>query len=325
MIDQIVTNATRKHAAMQNLNDLRHFYNHTIHPELMRMERRRHHLLTVMGGAFLAILGIVVLQFYANILPLTLALALPLVYYISTMFTQWEDFRATFKPKVVSLLLDFIDNDVTYNVPLKYMEKGSISPEVFKESRLFNSAAPDYVGEDYIKGEMGELDFELSELSVKEFSPVRNRLDDVFRGVLLHARYRREVQPQGGEILVLPRKERQFLAKTIKSFTANGGRQFDRLTANFMNTFIVYATTFANTRGFLSVEMQEAILNYRQKESKEVYISFIGNDIYIAVAQEKDLLEPALWQSNVSFDLIREYYEDLTLLLSIILDIDANN
>jgi hypothetical protein len=54
-------------------------------------------------------------------------------------------------------------------------------------------------------------------------------------------------------------------------------------------------------------------------------MSFIGNDIYIAVTQEKDLLEPALWQSNVSFELIKEYYDDLTLLLSIIIHIDANN
>ena len=310
---------------MQNLNDLRHFYNHTIHPELMRMERKRHYLLTVMGIAFLTILGIIFLQFYLNILVLTLVLVVPLVLYITYMFNEWDNFRATFKPKVVTLLLDFIDNDVTYNVPLKYMEKASISPEVFQASRLFNSAAPDYVGEDYIKGEMGELDFEMSELSVKEFSPVRNRLDDVFRGVMLHARYRRKVQPESGEILVLPRQERQFLSKTIKSFTAKGGRQFDTLTQIFMDTFVVYSTANANTRGFLSTEMQEAILKYRDKETKEVYISFIGSDIYIAVKQEKDLLEPALWQSNVSFDLIREYYEDLTMLLSIVLDIDANN
>lgn len=231
----------------------------------------------------------------------------------------------TFKPRVITLLLDFIDNDVTYNVPLKYIEKASIPPSVFAQSRLFNSSAPDYVGEDYIKGEMGELDFELSELSVKEFSPVRNRLDDVFRGVFLHARFRREVQSEKGEILVLPRNQRQFLSKTIKAFTVKGGRQFDRLLPKFNDIFVVYATADANTRGFLSENMQESILKYREKEGNEVYLSFIHNAIYVAVSQEKDLLEPALWQSNMSFDLIREFYEDITLLLSIVLDIDANN
>ena len=93
----------------------------------------------------------------------------------------------------------------------------------------------------------------------------------------------------------------------------------------FSDEFVVYKTQNANIKGFLSSDMQRAILKYKENEGKEVYISFIANDIYIAVSQDKDLLEPVLWQSNVSFELIKEFYEDLTLLLSIVLDIDANN
>ena len=274
---------------MQNLNDLRQFYNHTIHPELLRMERRRQRLLMVMGLSFLAILATIFLQFYVGILVLTLVLAVPLVLYVTYVYNEFESFRNTFKPRVVTLLLDFIDNDVTYNVPLRYVESGAIDPSVFAASRLFNTAAPDFIGEDYITGEMGELDFELSELAVKEFSPVRNRLDDVFRGVFLHARFRREVQAESQEILVLPRHERQYLTKTVKAFTIKGGRQFDRLTAKFNEIFVVYTTADANTRGFLSENMQAAILRYRESENREVYLSFIGSDIYVAVQQERDL------------------------------------
>lgn len=310
---------------MQTLNELRQFYNHTIHPELMRMERHRHRMLLFLGISFLILLGIFLLQIYINILVITLAMMVPLVMYITYIFNELDTFRNTFKPKIVTLLLDFIDNDVTFNIPLKYSEKGAISPETFADSRLFNTVAPDYIGEDYITGEMGELEFEMSELSVKEFSPVRNRLDDVFRGVFLHARFRREVQISDGEILVLPRNKKQYLSKTIKSFTVRGGREFDPPNMRFSDEFVVYRTQNANIKGFLSNDMQKAILKYHENERKEVYISFIANDIYIAVSQEKDLLEPVVWQSNVSFDLIKEFYEDLTLLLSIVMDIDANN
>jgi hypothetical protein len=310
---------------MQSLQDLRLFYNHTIHPELMRMEQRRHRLLLFLGVSFLLLLTIILLQIYIKILVISLVLFIPLVGYISYIYNELESFRSTFKPKIVSLLLDFIDNDVTYNVPLKYIENGSISPQTFKASRLFNSEAPDFMGEDYIEGEMGELSFEMSELSVKEFSPVRNRLDDVFRGVFLHARFRRPVQQESGEILLLPRHRKQYLSKSIKSFTVNGARQFEPQLQRFNDEFVIYTTTNANTKGFLSEDMQKAILKYRAQEGKEVYMSFIANDIYIAVAQEKDLLEPVIWQSNVSFELIREFYEDITLLLSIVLDIDSNN
>jgi Ca2+/Na+ antiporter len=309
----------------QSLSELRKFYNHTITPELRRMETRRHNMLIFLGASFLVLLAIVLLQIYIKILVVTLVLTIPLALYISYIFKELDEYRNTFKPKVVNLLLDFIDNDVTYNVPLKYFDKGSISPQVFAASRLFNSAAPDFSGEDYISGEMGELDFEMSEVSVKEFSPVRNRLDDVFRGVLLHARFRREVQIEGGEILVLPRHRKPFLSKTIKAFTVKGGHTFEPKNQRFNDEFVVFATATANLRGFLSDDMQRAILRYRERENKDIYMSFIGSDIYIAVTQDKDLLEPELWQSNMSFDLIREYYEDLTLLLSIVLDIDANN
>ena len=310
---------------MQTLSDLRLFYNHTIHPELMRMEQRRHRLLLFLGISFFILLGIVLFQIYINILVITLFLMIPLAMYISYVFNELETFRHTFKPKIVSLVLDFIDNDVTFNTDLQYNEDASISCETFASSRLFNTAAPDYVGEDYITGEMGELEFEMSELQVKEFSLVRNRLDDVFRGVFLHARFKHDVQEKTGEIVVLPRHRKQFLSKSIKSFTVNGGRAYEPQNPRFRDEFVVYKTDTANIKGFLSEDMQRAILKYREKEEKEVYISFIANDIYIAVSQDKDLLEPVVWQSNVSFELIKEFYEDLTLLLSIVIDIDANN
>jgi hypothetical protein len=310
---------------MQTLSDLRLFYNHTIHPELQRMERRRHRVLTTITISFFLLMGLVLLQVYVNILVVTLLLMIPLVLYISYLISEWTSFKDTFKPKIVSLLLDYIDNDVTYNVPLSYIQHASISREVFISSRLFNTDAPEFEGEDYITGEMGELEFEMSELGIKEFSTVRNRLDEIFRGVFLHARFRRPVQESGGEILVLPRHRRQYLSKTIKSFTTNFGRQLDVSNLEFQELFIVYATQNANTRGFLSSEMQEAILKYQRQEGKNIYMSFIENDIYIAVEQDHDLLEPKLLQSNLSFDLVREFYQDITLLLSIVLDIDANN
>jgi hypothetical protein len=58
---------------------------------------------------------------------------------------------------------------------------------------------------------------------------------------------------------------------------------------------------------------------------KEIYISIIGDKIYLALTQDKNLLEPSLFQSNVSFDIVREFYEDLRILLDVVLDVDAMN
>ncbi len=305
---------------MQVPNDLRLYYNHTIHPELLRLERLRHRLILFLAASFLVLFGVVFLQIYMRILFLTLSLMIPLILYISFIFYEFERFRKQFKPKIVALILDFINRSVDFR-DLKYIEDGEIKPEVFQKSRLFNTAAPDYVGEDYIEGKIREQEFEMSELSVKEFSPVRNRLDDIFRGVFLHTQLNRQVT---GEILVLPKHLRQYLSATIKAFTVKGSWVIETKNERFKSNFLVFGTTDADVHDFLSNEMQESILYYKDRTQKEMYISFIESDLFIAVTQPKDLLEPAIWQSNVSFDLVAEFYEDLTLLMSIVRDIDAN-
>ena len=64
---------------------------------------------------------------------------------------------------------------------------------------------------------------------------------------------------------------------------------------------------------------------FRNKTQKEIYVSFINNDIYVGVTEPKDILEPSIFMSNVSFELVREFYEDIELLVSIVQDFDENN
>ena len=301
-------------------DELRLYYNHTIHPELKRLERKRKGLMVFLAASFIVLLVILFLQIYIRIFLLTLVLMIPMVLYIAFIFYEFDKFRHRFKPKIVNLILEFINRSVDFK-DLKYIEDGEIDPKTFRKSRLFNSAAPDYVGEDYIEGKIREQEFEMSELAVKEFSPVRNRLDEVFRGVFLHTKLTREVS---GEILILPKHQRQYLSATIKAFTVNGSWVIETKNERFKHDFLIFGTPNADKHDFLSNEMQESILKYKNKTRKDMYVSFIGSDVFIAVTQPKDLLEPVLWQSNVSFDLISEFYEDLILLMSIVKEIDAN-
>ena len=311
---------------MKTTQDLRLYYNHTIHPELLRLENRRHRLIIFVAFSFLMLLLIFIAQLYFKTLLVTLVLLIPMALCVTLAYNELETFRSNFKPKIVTLLLEFISGEVSHHNPMKYVSNAAIGTDIFDKSRLFVASSIDYTGEDYISGDMGELSFELAELAVKEISPVRNRLDDVFAGVFMHARFtERSVQASTGEILVLPRHLRQFLSRTIKTFTLNGGRLTELNNKEFGDYFVVYSNETANVKGFLSDNMQSALKAYRAKEGKEVYMSVVGDDIFIAVAQDRDLLEPVLWRSNVSFDLISMYYQDLTLLLSILNDIDANN
>ena len=92
-------------------------------------------------------------------------------------------------------------------------------------SNIFRIRPASYAGEDHISGKIGELDFEMSELEVKEMSKVRNRLNYVFRGVfLLHAKF---AKPRRGAIMILPRAFNQYLTRTMKDFNLKGGKPID--------------------------------------------------------------------------------------------------
>lgn len=308
---------------MKRLDEFRIYYNHTIHPELLRLERKRLRLLRLLFFSSLIVAGLIILQLYLGILFITLFLMIPIGFYIAYLLYRIRQFIQTFKPNIMNLLLDFIDDSINYGT-LSYDAKKYISKEKFKASRIFNTSGIFYRGEDYIEGKIGTLDFELCELYVRELSPVRNRLNYVFKGVFLHAIFGHHFT---GSVVIWPREFRQFLTRSIKNFTWDGAENVDDEIMNelFKRHFMVYATEGTHVAGILSEPMQENLVKYRKQTGKEVYISIIGSDIFAAITEPKDILEPHIFKSNLSFELVREFFEDIYVILSIIEDFDQTH
>jgi len=309
--------------AMRRIDEFRLYYNHTIHPELIRMEKGRKRLLFlfVLSAFAITIITVVLLYFKATLF--AFFLVMPFGFYISYLLFRIQEFKQKFKPNVVNLILDFVDNGVNYGT-LKYDGKRMIDKKRFLSSQIFKTSAPQYSGEDHISGKVGELSFELSELNVREYSKVRSRLNYVFRGIFLYASLNREMQ---GEILILPREFKQYLSKTIRSFNLRGGEPVEEQTLDmeFEKHFLSYATFDAETSACLSSDMQHTIVDYRRKTGKEIYVSFIKSEIYIAITEPNDILEPYIFSSNVSFELIHEFFEEIDLLMSIVEDFDKSH
>lgn len=308
---------------MQRLEDFRIFYNHTIQPELVRLDRSRLRLLTLLTLSVIILAAVLTVEMLVGIWLLTLITVLPISLYITWLIYRIRLFILRFKPRVVRLILDFIDDGVNYG-SLTYDPKGGIPVEKFHASLLFGTPADVYLAEDLIEGKIGELPFTLCELNVREFSQVRSRLNYVFKGVFLHAT---SIHDVNGAIVIWPRIFRQYLSRAIREVSKNGGRSIEELikSPRFREKYTAYATREARVRTVLSEIMQEAIVNYAEKSEKEIYIAFIGKEIYAAVTEPHNILEPALFQSNVSFDLLREFFEDIQLVLQIVEDFDANN
>lgn len=311
---------------MERIEQFRKYYNHTIHPELMRMERKRMRLIRLLAASAVLILGLLLFELYIDLAVLTLFLLVPTALYVGYLLYRIQQFRLTFKPNVMRLILDFIDDGVNFDpsYPLQYDAKGSIDKQRFLASQIFKTQPAVYEGEDLIWGKVREMQFEMCELVVEEISPVGTGLDTVFNGVFLHATFPEKAI---GRMIIWPRRYRTRLFRAIKEFDWQDGENVDDEVMNdaFREAFMTYATKSTHVIGLLSPSMQNALVAYRQQSGKEIFISFINRDIYAAVTEEKDLLEPHIFRSNLSFELVKEFFEDINLLLQIAEDFDKTH
>ena len=281
--------------------------------------------LLLVSGLLLA--GVAALQVFIDIFVITLLFLIPVGLLMVYLAFRIRVFYQDFKPRIVWLLLDFIDNDVNFTFE-QYDPKGFIPPATFLESKIFTSVE-DYTGEDLMRGQVRETPFQLCELRVREFSQVRNRLDYVFRGIFLVGDFQR--WDMHGGVLVLPDAYRKYLNRSEKAFHLIGGRRVTQnLLPAFEAFFDTYATPDVRIQDVISTDMQEVILQFRQQflqvnREKEIYFSIIGDKIYLALTQDKDLLEPSLWRSNASYAVVRELYEDIRLLLELVKEVDVMN
>ncbi len=308
---------------MKGLDEFRIFYNKTIHPELLRMERLRIRLIRLLFFSSLLLIGLIILEIYLRLLVVTLFLSIPIALLIVYLGYRVRRFVRTFKPNVMNLVLNFIDDGLNRGT-LHYEQFRSIDKETFFESGLFATSARFYKGEDYISGKVGEMDFELSELDVRHVSPVSNKLDTVFKGVFLHATFPEEAS---GEIKIWPRNRYHYYSRAIKEFTWDDAVNVDHEIMNdwFRSQFVTFALEDTHVIGILSDPMQEALASYVYETGKEMFMAFSDQEIYVAVTEEKDLLEPYIFRSNLSFELVREFFEDVNMLLKIIEDFDQTH
>lgn len=308
---------------MERLESFRLYYSHTVAPELLRMERQRLRLVQLLFFSIFILGSLLAFQFFVNIWVVTLLLLIPHVVYIGYLIRAIQRFRNRFKPNVVELLLDFIDNGPNFdsNYPLVYMPTEGLSKELFQNSGIFSTPAPYYVAEDTIRGRIGEIEFELCEMDVRENAAVRADLDQVFKGVFLHARFKAEIK---GEMRIWPRSRRQFLTSAIKEFTFEHGKNVDYeiMYSDFRQIFMTYATSNTHVAGILPETMQEAIVRYYQQTGRLLYFSFQDQDFFVAITQPKDLLEPYILRSNLSFELVLEFMHDITSILQLVHEFD---
>lgn len=300
---------------MQDIPAFRRFFNDHLHSKLIKFERKRFLLLLQMGLGIL-FLGIATLWvLYVELAALVLFLPIPYWLFYEYIRRQIKLFKRGFKPLVVEAILRFIDPR------LKYYSEEYIAFDTFNRSSIFPVEPDIYRGEDYITGKIGEVTFEMCELHIAHPSLIRGRLQKLFEGVFFHAKFNFSSK---GRIVIIPRKRWQRFIKTMKNITRYGGYEIKKTgNAVFDDEFLVYADPNVHYKEVLTPNLLETINNYHLQSRKEVYASFIDSHFFMAIAEPYQLLDAHIFTSNVNFELITAYYEELYVFTSLVEDFDV--
>jgi hypothetical protein len=299
------------------------FYNTTIRPELYRLERKR---LRLVRGIFASLLAVVILVLSFIVFDLgflIFLLAMPIIFYVGSLYFRIEKFRQAFKPAIMTLLMEFLNDAPNYR-SLTYDAKHAIGRDRFERSGLFRPTPDAYYAEDYIKGLVGEMAFEMGEAYVREISAASNRLEVVFSGLFVHASFNEHTT---GQIAVWPRHNIRRLKRAVDVYVSDGGINADIEIMNpgFREEFTVYAKSGTHVAGILTPPMQDALLDFARSQEQDIFFAVHNQDLFIGVAHDYDMLEPQFFKSNLSFALIRKFYADITLMLGVISDFDQTH
>lgn len=301
---------------------LKLLYNNQLKPHLQSVENDRLYIkkrvIAVLVIGLLMLFGVAIIPNQIAMWIVIVLLLISLLWTTGTSIVKYFTYRHEFKDKVVKEVVKFI------NPEYKYDAYQHISVDDFNLSNLFNKAEM-CRGDDFITGKIDKTQFSYSEITAGSV-PNNNqntKIKSVFRGLFFYADFHKELT---GETYVLPDTAEKLLGKIGQKFqSANKKGELVKLeNVEFEKQFVVYSSSQTEARYVLTPLMMEAITKIRNKHKLKLHFSFIGSRVNCAIKFNKNLFEPRVMSSGVSFTDVEYMHELFGLIETIIKDMNLN-
>lgn len=70
--------------------------------------------------------------------------------------------------------------------------------------------------------------------------------------------------------------------------------------------------------------LMQRLVEFNQKAGGKVYLSFVDGFVYVAIPYRHNLFEPRLFKTMMSFTPLKQYFQDLQLMIGIVEDLNLN-
>jgi type IV secretory pathway VirB2 component (pilin) len=317
--------------ANKSASDFAHFYATSLLRELKELDKVRKSvlgkvkiLIAVTGGIVLTSAVIdVAYEFHRTMVLVTAVICFAAGSFLYKFLIS--GYVEAFKVRVIKKIVEFVDPALTY------WPYGHISAVQFNSSRIFERYPDRMTGGDLVQGEVGLTRIEFSEVHAEQRSETtdnrgrhRASYSTVFKGLFFLADFNKKFY---GKTVVLPDTAERLLGG-IGSFLQSMNRSRGELVKiedpEFERYFVVYGDDQIESRYVLSPSLVRRILNFRKKTGKRMYLSFVGSQVFVAVAYRRPLFEPKVFSSITGFNCVKEYFQDLELALGMVDDLNLN-
>lgn len=237
-------------------------------------------------------------------------------------FVLNSEYGKMYRKEVVAKAVSELKGELIYDA------EGGISRSGFTASGfpMFENPAR-YSSYGGIRGKIGKTDFVFAEVfaeQISESSSYKEQYTDLFRGVFFIADIRKEIK---GATIIYPDMMKYF---SFLLFPKNGESGFKKVNledVRFEKYFEVFGTDQVESRYILSPALMSRIVNFREKNKKQMQFSFIGDKVYFGIHYpvRKSLYKPPLFSSVYNQKPLKNYISDLKFMLEIIKELNVNS
>jgi len=313
---------------LKTLKDFEEFYNTSLAADLEVLEQKRRQLvrkLLIIGAALLCAVIVVIFlvgrsQSETRVLflfPIVAAVALVAA---AALAVASKNYVAEFKSFVIGKIVRFVDEDLIYE------PNSCVRQSTFVLSKIFTTEPNRYKGDDLVHGKVGATRIMFSEVNAERVTGSgRNRHRyTIFRGLFFVGDFNKNF---AGQTIVIPdTAELLFgrIGQTLQSLNVFRGQLVKLEDPEFEKDFVVYGSDQIEARYILSTSLMQRMVEFRKKAQRDVYFSFVGSMVFVAISYKRGLFEPRIFRTALDFEPIREHFEDLQLAVGIVDDLNLN-
>ncbi len=245
---------------------------------------------------------------YAKIILIFIFITFFFLYCYSVI--KYYAFAAKYKEIIVKEIVSFLDPTWKYDHAKRVDEKH------IKSSGLIKNNYSWIQGDDLIIGKIDKTEFESSEITTNSsesfFRPMGKTL---FKCFFFHADFNKEfngntfIRPESDGFI---KKIGDFIGGSKKSIIENNTIKVMNLVKlenpEFESFFQVYSTDQIEARYILTPKIMESLVKIKKQFKNDIYFSFSGTRIYMALKSDQNLFEPRFYGSIISFNDIEIMY-----------------